>query len=165
MSEITPHPFVHAKSLQMGRCVGALGVQKGLAAWYGLQETIKKKAHHVSRLQRRYSMLEERKGNHLAEMRRVAEAATPGPWRKGDGSPATSIVVYPAAPSNLDIFTGSDQDAAHIATFDPPTVLALLDVVEACDDDGRCRLCWNERGDPHADDCPIARLNEIGGKG
>ena len=59
----------------------------------------------------------------LAGMRRVAEAATPGPWEAFGATP----VMAPSRP--VCAIWGPDQeyDATHIATFDPPTVLALLD--------------------------------------
>jgi hypothetical protein len=73
----------------------------------------------------------------LTELRRIAEAATPGPWFQGrDGRHYESdLDVYSERePSDTshDIATHiwSVADAAHIATFDPPTVLALLDRLE-----------------------------------
>ena len=44
----------------------------------------------------------------LAHLREVAEAATPGRW-----------------------WTEGPEKARHIATFDPPTVKLMLDVIEA----------------------------------
>ena len=123
----------------------------------------------------------------LADLRKIAEAATPGPggwWNVGpDVVDVEPGFLYPAGPlaayreDNRRRFprpiiaaTGMHTegwveieaaDVTHIATFDPSIVLALLDVVAACDEDGRCRLCWNERGEDHAEDCPIARLEGL----
>jgi hypothetical protein len=69
----------------------------------------------------------------LARLEAVARAATPGPWEHvvgsdGDfvegadgGAVATFAYCYPECAIGLDA-----DNAAHIATFDPPTVLALL---------------------------------------
>lgn len=86
----------------------------------------------------------------LDELERVARAATPGPWEfnmAGTGGRDGKLIyneVYVYAPdcgvddiavaSDIaDPLTGqlSEANAAHIATFDPPTVLKLLAVVEA----------------------------------
>ena len=76
----------------------------------------------------------------LDELRKVAEAATPGPWHaekkpsslECDGKTFDAWMVY----TDDDLASGfwayeGDADMEHIATFDPPTVLALLDVTEA----------------------------------
>jgi len=89
-------------------------------------------------------------------LRRVAEAATPGPWFQS-GSPwfSTGSVVLAGSPdphvglvvTDTEPWEGAraeaqednpgialadpDDDAAFIATFDPPTVLALLDERDA----------------------------------
>lgn len=85
----------------------------------------------------------------LTELRRVAEAATPGPWEvegQGPGPDAAFMgcgVVYTMGPGveggNIARPAGDcyprggyspREDMTHIATFDPPTVLALLSEVE-----------------------------------
>lgn len=77
----------------------------------------------------------------LSEMRGVAEAATQGEWRAtearewGDDEKLQSAVMV----SEGETLTWDDHggevfhpaDASHIATFDPSTVLALLDALEA----------------------------------
>ena len=100
--------------------------------------------------------------NELARLRVVADAATPGPWRWRNAGEtyligaATRIVMaftrmgmqgaqpqfnrgdgllYDAGKENLNDF----PDAAHIATFDPPTVLTLLDEVERLTDDSKAQ--------------------------
>lgn len=68
----------------------------------------------------------------LADLRRIAEAATPGPWRWGT--------------HGVDFLVGADRkvalagdirieqpDAQYIATFNPQTVLALLDRLQAAE--------------------------------
>ena len=68
----------------------------------------------------------------LVTLRTVAEAATPGPWRKS--SPISIVAdegnicgVHDGGKSG----TRCIADADYLATFDPPTVLKLLAVVEA----------------------------------
>jgi uncharacterized protein YlbG (UPF0298 family) len=67
------------------------------------------------------------------EMRKVAEAATKGPWyaikNPEWGGSNYRIDTRPDAPwGNFgQIAYTSKANAHHIATFDPPTVLALLD--------------------------------------
>ena len=78
----------------------------------------------------------------LTKLRKIAEAATPGPWEYGmttfgdpqDGPTHACVRVENADWwDNLAVIEGSaegDLNMAHIAVFDPPTVLALLDEVE-----------------------------------
>lgn len=77
----------------------------------------------------------------LSKLRKIAEAATPGPWEaerffwkravadnrywlgidgKGEVSGYIALIDDDSA----------TEDAAHIATFDPPTVIALIDELE-----------------------------------
>lgn len=75
----------------------------------------------------------------LPELRKVTEAATPGPWLSelgliwGDypraGFPVADTRGHdkyhrPALPGERD------ANAAHIAAFDPPTAIALLDEID-----------------------------------
>ena len=72
----------------------------------------------------------------LTKLRKIAEAATPGPWNlhtlrtdethdiRGSIDDEADIVIYAEC---------EDADAAHVATFDPPTVLALIDRLEAAE--------------------------------
>ena len=58
----------------------------------------------------------------LAELRRLAEAATPGPW----ATAAFQLVIDVAR--RIDVgMCGHRDDAAFIAAANPATVLALLD--------------------------------------
>src|SRR5690606_29549378 len=77
----------------------------------------------------------------LAELRRIAEAATPGPWQwagsrdKGDPHAYVYAGDY-ASEGEPDLWCEivseyPEADAQHIATFDPTTALALLDRIEA----------------------------------
>lgn len=65
----------------------------------------------------------------LAELRRIAEAATPGPWTTSDG-----LVWGRSGDEHIAGGYGGGPvggpDAAHVAAFDPPMALALLDEVE-----------------------------------
>ncbi len=58
----------------------------------------------------------------LAELKKIAEAATQERWKE------RTHVFVKTMPDDL-IWTGRINDAAHVAAFDPPTVLALLDRV------------------------------------
>ena len=58
----------------------------------------------------------------LAELRRLAEAATPGPW----STAAFQLVIDVA--QRIDVgMCGHRDDAAFIAAANPAAVLALLD--------------------------------------
>lgn len=78
----------------------------------------------------------------LTELREVAKAATPGPWEVGIttfGDPSdgpTHSCVREAGSKWFDRVAASewcaeaDLNMAHIAAFDPPTVLELIDEIE-----------------------------------
>ena len=77
----------------------------------------------------------------LTKLREIAEAATPGPWVSGQttfgdpaGGPTHVCVRQEGSPwtDHLVVTEGSTHsglDAHHIAMFDPPTALALIDEV------------------------------------
>ena len=70
-----------------------------------------------------------------AELRALAEAATPGPWTRLDtGSEGCSVVASGrrrvARLTHLDL-AECRADAAYIAAANPQTVLALLDRIAA----------------------------------
>jgi hypothetical protein len=61
-------------------------------------------------------------------LRKVAEAATPGPWHRG-----AHYIGACGEPHDPDVSVGQAAllaDAAHIAAFQPIAVLALLDRLE-----------------------------------
>ena len=75
----------------------------------------------------------------LEALRKIAEAATPGPWVKRDSATGFSVYVKSGAKylaesswsANSEIYpTIFDAHAnfAHIAAFDPPTVLRLIEL-------------------------------------
>jgi len=67
----------------------------------------------------------------LDTLRKIAEAATPGPWEASDrgiGYEVHDASAYELNSGMRETFT--ESDATHIATFDPPTVLALLSRLE-----------------------------------
>lgn len=70
----------------------------------------------------------------LSRLFATAVAATPGPWERREGA-AMSIVASTANVCGIHdggkTLSGCEGDAEFIATFDPPTVLRLLAVVEA----------------------------------
>lgn len=65
-------------------------------------------------------------------LRRAAEAATPGPWRVSPVERGNALVGGdPEIGDAPYAEVRTVPDAEFIATFDPPTVLALLDEMEA----------------------------------
>ena len=71
------------------------------------------------------------------ELRTVAEAATPGPWESRHLAAYEEARVF-AAGAVMAMLDGrrllnEKANAAFIAAFDPPTVLALLDALEAAE--------------------------------
>lgn len=70
----------------------------------------------------------------LDQLRQVAESATPGPWAvydRGIGYEVHNANGYELNGGMRETFT--EADATHIATFDPPTALALIDRAEAAE--------------------------------
>lgn len=82
--------------------------------------------------------------DNLDNLRKIAEAATPGPWTVMDvNDPGEGVnfidvhqdgksweVVSRRLPDRHDDRDQMSADATHIATFDPPAVLALLSRLE-----------------------------------
>lgn len=69
--------------------------------------------------------------NNLDKLRQVAANATPGPWAvydRGIGYEVHDANGYELNGGMRETFT--EADATHIATFDPPTALALIDRAE-----------------------------------
>ena len=70
------------------------------------------------------------------DLKRVAEDATPGPWQNGiddlEGIVAPyqpglgNVICIPPEPCMYSSRDNWDANATFIATFDPPTILALL---------------------------------------
>ena len=88
----------------------------------------------------------------LNRLRQVAENATDGPWHVYDRGVGFHIVTDPDDPHRTQLpdgfrtDLGRVEDAAHIATFDPPTVKALLDVAEAAEGVeflNQCQCIWS----------------------
>src|SRR5690606_26615746 len=91
----------------------------------------------MTQSERRLGSVGELTPERLAELRRIAEAATPGPWRISGDGPVDRFVIasterdHIAETTRGGSFTNEDlANAYHIATFDPPTVLALLNEIE-----------------------------------
>lgn len=63
-----------------------------------------------------------------AELRRKAEAATPGPWEIGDGCVQSTLDGHP-----LVTVGQCDEDEQYIAAANPAAVLALLDQLDAAE--------------------------------
>ena len=89
----------------------------------------------------------------LTELRRIAEAAqdlSPGAWGMDDGIDWDYRVM---SGDKYLADTGEARITAHIAAFDPPTVLALLDKVDAV------REAVAQHPNPcelHSDDDPVS---------
>lgn len=74
----------------------------------------------------------------MSELRKVAEAATHGDWHVGD---STNGPLYETQLRVMDQLgttfvhgaMAEESDARYVATFDPPMVLALLDVAESAE--------------------------------
>lgn len=81
----------------------------------------------------------------LTRMKAVAEAATPGPWRFGVMS-FDHPFVYAAGLAVAHPHLDDDEPARaagiadHIATFDPPTVLALIAEVQRARAEGAAEV-------------------------
>lgn len=76
----------------------------------------------------------------LNELRKIAEAATPGPWitRLLMATQKTAVhSVDDLGKYSTPVVTRgiSAENAKHIAAFDPPTVLALLSRLEQAEQD------------------------------
>lgn len=78
----------------------------------------------------------------LPALRDIANAATPGPWATYDaGGPGDDWPIeagpeaeYLGHSPDDGVRAGfTEPDATHIAAFDPPTVLALIDRAEAAE--------------------------------
>lgn len=108
-------------------------------------------------------MSEELTAEELVEMRRVAEAATKGPWESfnwGDGDiqingrtdqAGWQPVLFKATAH------GTPEDAQFIAKFDPTTVRRMLDAIEYRDD-VMASMAWSHHKELAAKDAEIARL-------
>ena len=84
----------------------------------------------------------------LADLRKIAEAATPGPWKQRERFSRTVETPRQHNPvATAERIVRGVADAVHIATFDPPTVLALLDVAEAAVAFVRADDDWESIGD------------------
>lgn len=85
-------------------------------------------------------------------LRRIATAATPGPWewRNEELMVPDPDDAWPDFPWTFVVTTCngrpsvSGPDAAHIAAFDPPTVLELVDRLEEAQ---RAALTWKRRAE------------------
>lgn len=82
-------------------------------------------------------------GERLTALRDIANAATEGPWDQWNPSVGEShiSIAHKVAWRSVESATSFEDDqeiphwadATHIAAFDPPTVLALLDRAEAAE--------------------------------
>ncbi len=89
----------------------------------------------MTQSERRLEGVSEMTAERLAELRRIAEAATPGPYEvvglDGYGGPYALRMQHRSGRTWYGVEgIKRREDAEHIATFDPPTVLALLNEIE-----------------------------------
>src|SRR5690606_12936570 len=112
----------------------------------------------------------------LRELRRVAEAATPGPWawRMSQDGRILDLITLETG-YNEEIITPSHINAwlqvkgglkDFIPTFDPATALALLDEIERLrrvleqveweQSPANCPICDGYKSHGHAPDCELA---------
>src|SRR5690606_21255828 len=71
----------------------------------------------------------------LQELRRIAEAATPGPWERDEylnlfSATGKVVLTEPFSPDNPDVVEARPEDLDYIETFNPETALALLDEIK-----------------------------------
>ena len=71
----------------------------------------------------------------LQELRRIAEAATPGPWEWDKylnlfSATGKVVLTEPFSPDNPDVVEARPEDLDYIETFNPETALALLDEIK-----------------------------------
>lgn len=79
----------------------------------------------------------------LDTLRKVAEAATPGPWHQSETGVLGAREDWDLARGPARIMAAQmpwrrermEANAKHVATFDPPTVLALLSRLEKAEQD------------------------------
>lgn len=111
----------------------------------------------------------------LNELRKVAEAATPGPWLRNPDDECEVLAenhdpLFPDFPFEFVITdcngkaSISEPDFAHIIAFHPPTVLALLDRVTELEAvlarvEALCAGAW-WTGEVHRDDIRAALRGE-----
>ncbi|HID7917417.1 TPA: ead/Ea22-like family protein [Pseudomonas aeruginosa] len=67
-----------------------------------------------------------------AELRRLAEVATPGEWRTGDGDDSLPDCVLSG---EFVVCEHAGGDVDYIAAANPKTVLALLDEIDGLNDE------------------------------
>lgn len=100
----------------------------------------------------------------LKKLREVAERATQGNWEECGAAIDTDVDPYEVvaletvgSPYMLhEVLKMTEPDATHIATFDPPTVIALLDRLERAETDAKVGM-----------DAALDRIGEllsVGGK-
>lgn len=113
----------------------------------------------------------------LRELRRIAEAATPGPWISPWHLECENAEEYGFYAANGEKVVGlfwfdgyhlecSEENARHIVTFDPTTVLAMiaeierlrrvLEQVEWEQSPANCPICDGYKSHGHAPDCELA---------
>jgi len=71
----------------------------------------------------------------LQELRRIASAATPGPWEWDKylhlfSATGTPVLTKPFSPDNPDVVEARPEDLDYIERFNPETALALLDEIK-----------------------------------
>lgn len=131
-------------------------VRPPVAVPEGREKEMRKMVSHRNKPQRREAPMTL----DLEALKRVAEAATPGPWEVSDADVRTSAFVrargfghvcnapvpyhdWHEPEANRE--SQARKNIAHIATFDPPTVLALIARCEAAEKANRTRTDYDLR--------------------
>lgn len=105
--------------------------------------------------------------DNLKALRKIAEQATPGPWEMYDANEdsdhaplwcvANDEFHNPSGDEDaewiaVEVHTGDKPDAEFIATFDPPTVLALIEEIDRLQSENvtlaglaKARREWNKK--------------------
>ena len=66
----------------------------------------------------------------MDNLRKLAEAATPGPWHCHKGAVGASDHDYSGQQVEIHIADSGTRDAAYIAAANPQAILDLLDEIE-----------------------------------
>ena len=97
-----------------------------------------------------------------ARLRDIASKATEGPWVEAHAAISGRVLrLSPTGPTKVAECDPFLDDAGFIATFDPVTVDAMLDVIDAAEDHALlcCQCCAGLQGI----DETLARFREVAG--
>jgi hypothetical protein len=107
----------------------------------------------------------------LTELKKLAEAATPGPWETNKNDIISSDIEVVASDGFVSVADCSPYDALYIAAANPQAILQMIAVIEqmkvaletiADSDNWGEDGCWNSSSYPDeiAEDC-LAAYSEL----